>query len=392
MGDKDITKGLIADVRPGAVDITGQQRELYPFDAFEYSSSLLGDENVLFLKAGWQLDITKGTLSGTPVTGTPVTEDAVHINTEVLNLPEIFATDIEITGTIQSNYVPGNSGFKIDGPSGRIDVVDGVFSGTIIAEAGSIAGWNINPTRLSSPNGKLRLDSEQVRTEVRDALGNVKIAIGYLEGIASYTALQYGIYIAAGNVLQIAGGGGFENGDYTIERDAAFVLDSGTEELIRLGSLDNGDLGLKIGDIDTGNGLFFSVEKGLTVRGKIVVQDIVIDDVDGISGLSADRQRRLEISSEKIDFYEVQDGVENKTASISDREDTRPVRFTKHIRVGNLAGELPVGTVAYYSCNGGVPIGAREGGEIDFTDEGAQIDGYAVSGARITNDMIVIGG
>lgn len=32
-------KGLVADVRPGSVEVTGQQRELFPFDAFRYRNA-----------------------------------------------------------------------------------------------------------------------------------------------------------------------------------------------------------------------------------------------------------------------------------------------------------------------------------------------------------------
>jgi membrane protein implicated in regulation of membrane protease activity len=258
----------------------------------------------------------------------------------------------------------------------------------------TIAGWQILASMLASDDDTVRIRRDKKRFEILDTLGNVKAAFGFLDGIDGLGVNDYGLWIASGNVIRIEGGGSFDAGDYNIQEDGAFVvLDTNGDEIVRLGSLGFGNVGAKIGDPLNGQGLSYETSTGtLTVAGKIIVKDIVIDEEDGISGLSADRQRRLEISSEKIDFYEIQDGTELQTASISDRTDSRPVRFTKHIRVGGEAVTLPAGTVAYYSCDGGVPIGAREGGTIELTDDGMQIDNYTTSRSRIANHSIVMGG
>lgn len=121
------SKGLIQDVRPGGVEVTGQQRELFPFDAFKYSSGLTGADDVITLEDGWSLD-------GGALEPDSVTSDSIDVES-------LFAEDIELTGSItSSNYVEGEAGFKIDGPTGSIDIVDGMFSGTLDAVDGTFKG------------------------------------------------------------------------------------------------------------------------------------------------------------------------------------------------------------------------------------------------------------
>lgn len=145
-------KGLIADVRPGSVDITGQQRELYPFDAFEYSSSLTGEENVLYLKSGWELDVTRGTVDGIDL----LTEanylnvdliEAEAIDASKIDVNALFAENITVTGSIESeNYVPNSAGWRIDATGIEID--DGTFRGDI--EGANISGSSFSLADVSA--------------------------------------------------------------------------------------------------------------------------------------------------------------------------------------------------------------------------------------------------
>lgn len=148
------SKGLLADVRPGAVDVTGQQRELFPFDAFEYSSSLTGAADVLKLKSGWTLDVTQGVLAEKPLT-----TDNEFLNVDLLkagsitadkiNVTDLFAQDITATGTITGVTLEGGS-ISIGGGTfsvtdvGHMTAADVAITGGSIDIEGTSTGVEIN--------------------------------------------------------------------------------------------------------------------------------------------------------------------------------------------------------------------------------------------------------
>jgi len=55
--------GLVSAERPGSLDVTGQQRELFPFDAFEYVYNEETESYLVRLKSPWQFEIEGVTAS-----------------------------------------------------------------------------------------------------------------------------------------------------------------------------------------------------------------------------------------------------------------------------------------------------------------------------------------
>lgn len=201
------SKGLLADVRPGAVDITGQQRELFPFDAFEYTSeALTGGASILGFKDGWKLELSSSVVGETTVF------EAGKLNIALIEVENLFADGVTLAGTgyIQSsNYVAGTSGFKINAAAGLIDIVDGTFSGTVTAatiEASSISGTTITGTssisiggfnvdsagnatvsNISINGGTITLTDSSINTKVILSGGSLK-----LEFLTDFVYLQAG--------------------------------------------------------------------------------------------------------------------------------------------------------------------------------------------------------
>src|SRR6056297_203128 len=100
IGDNAEKKGLIADVRPGGIDVVGQQRELFPFDAFKYESSNNGDDDVITLGDDWKLD--GGVLKPDSILTNAIAANA--ITAVEIDLDSLFAENITLssTGSIQS--------------------------------------------------------------------------------------------------------------------------------------------------------------------------------------------------------------------------------------------------------------------------------------------------
>jgi hypothetical protein len=168
-------------------------------------------------------------------------------------------TDLNITGAaniggtitagdgIQSaDFVTGVSGWRIDG-DGTAEFDEALVRGTIEATTGAIGGWDITANALEADDDSVVIRSDLRRLEVRDALDVPKVVSGYLSGIADYEATDFGLYVGPGASVGFSSGATFEEGNYLINSDAAFIAESGGVESVRLGSLGSGDIGLDIG-------------------------------------------------------------------------------------------------------------------------------------------------
>jgi len=66
--------GILQNVRPSAVDVRGQQPELFPFDAFLYTTGRQGEKRTLTLKEGWEfivkgrIETSEGVIAGWQIT------------------------------------------------------------------------------------------------------------------------------------------------------------------------------------------------------------------------------------------------------------------------------------------------------------------------------------
>ncbi len=108
-----------------------------------------------------------------------------------------------------------------------------------------IAGWKILEHMIASPDDTMRFREDRKRVEILDDLGNLKAALGYLSGVATFDANQYGLYIAPGNAVRLDGGIALGQGDSAVQSDASItILDSLQNTVGRFGSLGEGEVGL----------------------------------------------------------------------------------------------------------------------------------------------------
>jgi len=127
-------RGLIQDVRPASAEVTGQQRELFAFDAFEYEDPNKNDPAKITVKEGWKLNLQRAVIGDNDLS-----TEGGFLNLDLLDVNEIFAQEITVTGSIQSeNYVPNITGWKISNTSIEID--DGIFRGNLDAAGGTFTG------------------------------------------------------------------------------------------------------------------------------------------------------------------------------------------------------------------------------------------------------------
>jgi hypothetical protein len=154
-------------------------------------------------------------------------------------------------GIQSSDYVAGSAGWRIDG-DGTAEFDAANIRGTISATTGAIGGWDVTATALEATDDSVSIRSDLRRVEVRDAVDVTKVALGYLSSIADYDATDFGLYVGPGASVGFSSGAAFEDGDYLINSDAAFIAESGGIESVRLGSLGSGDIGLDIGGMKFG--------------------------------------------------------------------------------------------------------------------------------------------
>lgn len=189
IGPVDVKKKpLLEDVRPGSSEVTGQQRELFPFDAFKYTSELSGAENVVSLEDGWELDggsLKNESVETEAVAAEAITSDKIAVEAvtaDKIDVASLFAEDITITGSISSsNYSAGVAGFKIDGPAGSIDIVDGTFSGSI-----DIGGGAFSVTSA----GEVTATSGTFSGDITGASGTFSGSVGIGIGDSSFKILE----------------------------------------------------------------------------------------------------------------------------------------------------------------------------------------------------------
>ncbi len=268
------------------------------------SLTQLSSGNIIIDSAGEirSVDYTSGT-SGWKVSGDGTAEfndvtvrGHVEADTGTIGGWEITATslrsgtDIELEASskqirldngqvvLGQNVLPDKTGLKIDtnnyfyydkllgggifkaGSATRYISFDGTdveVAGKIIADLGSIGGWSITSTELVSPNNGIYLKSADNRLEIRNA-GTLKLAVGYLGGVGTHDASEFGIWVGAPNALYIEAAPDEEviqqiSGDWIVNNDADIILKNGSgQEILRIGS-EGADLGLFIKDGASGN-------------------------------------------------------------------------------------------------------------------------------------------
>jgi len=175
--------GILQNVRPSAVDVRGQQPELFPFDAFLYTTGRQGEKRTLTLKDGWEF-IVKG-----------------RIETS-----EGIIAGWQITATYLKSPTDA---IRLDSQARRVEVRDSEGSPMIaLGYLGGIGSYQ--PTAYGlyvAPTAKFEVNSG----------GSFK------------------------------GGGAFKGGDYVVTDSGAFSIKSGTQEVVRLGDLGSGYYGIVIG-------------------------------------------------------------------------------------------------------------------------------------------------
>ena len=170
----DKSNSLEASVRPGAFDIKGQQKELFPFDAFQFSKNATTGEYTIQLKTPWKFKLAGADGS---VGGWAITEDELQALADVAG--DGSADDVVLS---------------LNAAERRIEIYD-----------------NATPTQ------------------------NLIIAIGYLNGIGSYTADDYGIVVVDGT-YHVASGMELTGREYVIkEQGAIVILDEAGNKIVHLG-------------------------------------------------------------------------------------------------------------------------------------------------------------
>jgi hypothetical protein len=127
-------RGLIQDVRPASAEVTGQQRELFAFDAFEYEDPNKNNPAKITVKEGWKLNLQRAVIGDTDLS-----TEGGFLNLDLLDVNEIFAQDITATGTITGATIIGGAitGGTITGST--------ITGGTITGNTSiSIGPFNIN--------------------------------------------------------------------------------------------------------------------------------------------------------------------------------------------------------------------------------------------------------
>jgi len=167
---------------------------------------------------------------------------------------------------------------------------------------------------VAGTGARVQLDATENRFAIYDASNNLKVALGYLDNVESYTGTQYGLYIADGNTVRFEGGGELVGNDYTIASDGAVVIDDGSDgELARFGSLSGGGLGLVIGDPDSDEGLKYTIADGLIIHGGLQSQfadfsgELTVGyETAGTGDIDdpEDGDRRVYIDGDEIGFQE----------------------------------------------------------------------------------------
>lgn len=153
-------------------------------------------------------------------------------------------------------------------------------TGTINTGSGTIGGFTITDTYLSSSadgaNGVI-LNKTESRLEIKNT-DIIKVAVGYLNGIGTHTADDYGIYLGKANAVYVEGAAGEEvishkSGDWVVKNNANIILKDGTgAEILRVGT-NSTDLGMFIKDPATGAVVAEYTSSHMSIAGNIFNSD-----------------------------------------------------------------------------------------------------------------------
>lgn len=108
-----------------------------------------------------------------------------------------------------TDWAPKTRGFYVDGKTGYAEFANVFITGGITATTGSIGGWVINPTNLTSPLGQVVLDSANNKIIFYNNLGTKTITLDGSLTLAGEPQIRVGggIYVyATEDSSQLAGG------------------------------------------------------------------------------------------------------------------------------------------------------------------------------------------
>lgn len=219
---------LQALVRPGSLDVIGQQTELFPFDAFNFKFSPAEDEYLISLKQPWKFDAEKIDIGdiiaqslyineilateeytlidgGNPEDppeneydgGTDLDAEAeetyndntgkyVDVPLDYISIESPLFFREGVMGPLQSiNYEEGSEGWLIS-PDGDVEFNNGVFRGNLEAARGTFYNTDETEKSVVIENGELQLNDE-------DALSASRVSKIY----------SYGTLIGGGMIFEL---------------------------------------------------------------------------------------------------------------------------------------------------------------------------------------------
>ena len=207
-----------------------------------------------------------GAISGATITGTTLTGGTVQTSDATADVRVVIDGDSAIPFWYGSGVVSEENGkfyAKDDGSivTNNITITgDSTYEGEITAESGTIGGWSIDETLLRSADtgARVELNSTKNRISIFDDTVE-KVVMGYLDGlpknpndaeeaaeteVQNWTAGDYGFWAAAGDKLVIDGDVQYKNGDWMIQNDASYLVQTAAgQDIIRMGT-SNGTKGL----------------------------------------------------------------------------------------------------------------------------------------------------
>lgn len=182
-----------------------------------------------------------------------------------------------------------------------------------IFDSGTVGGWTMAATYLKSnvdTGADIILSQASGRVMVTDGAGDTKVAMGYLNGLqrgdqpaTDWTWDHYGFWAKQGDKLVIDGNASFVDGDWIIEKNAAYkIVDSSYNVIVKLGTKEpSGEKGLffyspaattlaeykedgiRIGSLAASQYLDYTLAGGLKIRGGLNADDITVGSLSAIS-------------------------------------------------------------------------------------------------------------
>ena len=278
--------------------------------------------------------------SGSTITGANITGGIIQTAGSNL-IPRVVLNGVATipfwfgTGAVETDNAKfyGNSegslfakGLTIDGNSS--------FTGTVTAASGTIGGWKLDATLLKSADTGARVELNSTKNRISIFDTNVeKVVMGYLQGlpknpkddeepadVQNWTAGDYGFWAAAGDKLVIDGDVEYENGDWLIQNDASYLVQTAAgQDIIRMGT-SSGTKGLFMYNSDSVEtarmtGSTLKIGTGDTYMEYTSTGLVVKGDITGSSGTFSDNVSGATITGGTITGGTITGGIVQTSAS-----------------------------------------------------------------------------